>query len=659
MRTKASIAIAYPSEYKKRLVTSTSAYRLIERSFHAQKCLGKFRPSAQNHYNTILSSGHNASAVTCKSGLGSTYLFSTQLEIENDAEIVPPNTTQKIFLTTRKEKVEKTNELLNSVPIGNMTLHDHLRQARYLMHYWANMRTEDGVQKAEDLLERVFADHRDGKNHFAHVNASTYNFVIDSWSKSGSYDGPIRAQSLLNRMEERYSSALEAGVLSMSDDEHSEEDTTLYPQPSIEHYNSVLHAWSQSDRPEAISKAEDIISHLEGKEDDTFIPNTRTYNILMNAYANQTGEYGFAQKAEDVLLQMSQLSKNGNSNINPDTLSFNTVLKAWKNSAGGIESAKRAEDILRLMFKLYSEGHENVRPDSISWCTVIYAYGKQFRGHSTESVNIAIVEAESLVEFFMEHSHGLPNSKSVASSIICALIDCILSSNLPDAGDRAKISLDKMMQNEGSGEVFDDPNLVTFLVRAFSQSKDKETALKAYDMLQDMIDEVVVVRPNTTLVNTVLRMLARFHEEEQAEQLYKNTRYLAQDRGFDIIPDIITFNTMANIYFRSEHKDSCRKLSEIVQEVEDAFDLGGLMPFNTFSHSVLINKLSKSENRGAAENAYEVLMKMEHHFSNGLKNCVRPDTIMYNMVLAQTARKGSKNSANKAMVRSLLEQNTA
>merc|ERR1740124_1206280 len=216
----------------------------------------------------------------------------------------------------------------------------------------------------------------------------------------------------------------------------------------------------------------------------------------------------------------------------------------------------------------------------------------------------------------MEHSHGLPNSKGVASSFICALIDC---------------------------------NLVTFLVRAFSQSKDKETALKAYDMLQDMIDEVVVVRPNTTLVNTVLRMLARFHEEEQAEQLYKNTRYLAQDRGFDIIPDIITFNTMANIYFRSEHKDSCRKLSEIVQEVEDAFDLGGLMPFNTFSHSVLINKLSKSENRGAAENAYEVLMKMEHHFSNGLKNCVRPDTIMYNMVLAQTARKGSKNSANKAM----------
>ena len=102
----------------------------------------------------------------------------------------------------------------------------------------------------------------------------------------------------------------------------------------------------------------------------------------MNLYANQIGEYGFAQKAEDDLLQMSQLSNNGSLNINPDTLSFNTVLKAWKNSAGGIKNAKRAESILRLMVKLYSEGHENVRPDSISWYTVIYAYGKHFKRHN-------------------------------------------------------------------------------------------------------------------------------------------------------------------------------------------------------------------------------------------------------------------------------------
>ena len=107
-----------------------------------------------------------------------------------------------------------------------------------------------------------------------------------------------------------------------------QERMRLFILSLVSKYNSTLHAWSQSDRPEAVSKAEDIISRLEGEKDSTFLPNTRTYNILMNLYANQIGEYGFAQKAEDVLLQMSQLSKNGSLNIDPDTLSFNTVLKA-------------------------------------------------------------------------------------------------------------------------------------------------------------------------------------------------------------------------------------------------------------------------------------------------------------------------------------------
>ena len=171
------------------------------------------------------------------------------------------------------------------------------------------MRTEDGAQKAKDILERVIVEHRDGRNPHAQIHASTYNFVIDSWAKSGCYDGPLRAESLLNRMEERFSSAIESGILPMLEDGNSGENAAFYPQPSIEAYNSTLHAWSQSDRPEAVSKAEDIISRLEGEKDSTFLPNTRTYNILMNLYANQIGEYGLAQKAEDVLLQISQLRK--------------------------------------------------------------------------------------------------------------------------------------------------------------------------------------------------------------------------------------------------------------------------------------------------------------------------------------------------------------
>ena len=41
-------------------------------------------------------------------------------------------------------------------------------------------------------------------------------------------------------------------------------------------------------------------------------PNTITYNVLMNIYANEIGGYGgYAQKAEDNLLQMTKLRKEG------------------------------------------------------------------------------------------------------------------------------------------------------------------------------------------------------------------------------------------------------------------------------------------------------------------------------------------------------------
>ena len=78
-----------------------------------------------------------------------------------------------------------------------------------------------------------------------------------------------------------------------------------------ENINTVrFDVWSESDRPESISKAEVIMSYLEGMKDDILRPNTTCYNILMNAYANQTVEYGFTQRAEDVLLKMSKMSKN-------------------------------------------------------------------------------------------------------------------------------------------------------------------------------------------------------------------------------------------------------------------------------------------------------------------------------------------------------------
>ena len=144
----------------------------------------------------------------------------------------------------------------------------------------------EGAEAAEQLLERLIAEGKDGRNRMAYVESRIYNAIIDAYARSKTINGPIKAESLIKRMYERHETFVDNG------------DNEVIPaRPDIVSYNSLLNAWCESERTESATKAEDIISFLESS--DSPDPDNVTYNIMMNTYANQIGEYGYAQKVSE------------------------------------------------------------------------------------------------------------------------------------------------------------------------------------------------------------------------------------------------------------------------------------------------------------------------------------------------------------------------
>ena len=480
-----------------------------------------------------------------------------------------------------------------------------------LIFYYTSKHTIEGAGKAEELLERLIAEGRDGGNGAAHIEAKIYNAVIDGYAKSKSQDGPIKAESVLNRMVDRY----ETNIADKNDE-------WMPAEPDITAYNSLMNAWCQSTRKDAVSKAEAIMSKLESDEVH-LDPNGITYNIMMNTYANQVGEYGYAQKAEDILLLMSALQKDGTKGISLDTLSFNIVLKAWKNSGGGVESARRAEDILRLMMKLYADGHVDVKPDIISFQTTIHAYTKpheEERGLSAEVID----HLEGIASLLVKDTSDLASTNGIVYRTCNTVIDYIGKSGLDDAGDRADRVLDVLIG--ASGRTNDAPDISTYTHVMNAYLANEKTAHKAHAMATELIAGNAPVLPNTFCLNSILHFHCKNNDVASAEQLFQTMINVADEKGYRTRPDVATFNMMANMYFHDKRKDSAEQIFQILERMEQAHDTGTLNQLDPFIYNVVVNKLSKSKMAESGSKAYGVLMRMVNRFDSGeLQN--QPDTI--------------------------------
>ena len=267
-----------------------------------------------------------------------------------DAEFEPSSSSD----TTNNSLHGNIHYILKRVPIGKLTK-DELSKARAFLSITSKWQNEQGATLSEALLDRLYKEQQSASRRRSYssievvVDAQMYNVCLDAWNKSGASGETIvsHVESILERMEERYARA----QLNESD----------YPQlgiarPDSYGYNCLINAYSKWDE-DCSHKVEAILEKMDSLAKEAALsdnvadqeyasrvrPDTYTYNSLMNYHATRKNQYVSAQRAEELLLKMSELSKQRGNSIQMDVTSFNTALKAWSNCGGGITGAQRAE----------------------------------------------------------------------------------------------------------------------------------------------------------------------------------------------------------------------------------------------------------------------------------------------------------------------------
>ena len=524
-----------------------------------------------------------------------------------NSNVVPGRIDNEIILDPN----ENANEILNDISIGSMTPQE-VHNAKNLIHHYCKRKTIQDSTTSEKILDRLYNERIDGGNQTVKISAKDYNVIIKSYAKNPSLHGAEKAELLVEKMLDRFEfhkNAHEAHDIGVAPDEFT--------------YHSLLTAWCSNKSDGAIQKAEDLMAYLES-DDSEFQPNSWTYNIMMNGYANQDDKFGYAQKAEDMLLLMTALQKDGNSSINPGTLSFNTVLKAWRNSGGGVESANRAKDILQLMMKLHADGHLNVKPDRISFLTVMDAYIKHCQSKEELALHI-----ENVMDLLFQS--GLGEEKGLIVDLVNQSIENIRRLDLKDVQTVERL-LEKFHIAMEKGETYDKPNMDTYSLCIATMLRNSTTRKKGEAMLQNLSDGHFDVVPDSKSMNRILQVFCYEYNQKDTLNFFQSMKDLTNSKQTDAFPDTISYGIMARMYAANNDKDSRQGIVNLLRDMEEAYSEGNIPRLDPFVYDVCIQKHSKSNFYPDHAKAQEVLMNMIKKYDEGHLE-EEPDVVLWNAVM--------------------------
>lgn len=250
----------------------------------------------------------------------------------------------------------------------------------------------DGIQQALELLERLEASHNrsrqenepiinDDSNRSAMDNVVgpdtvTFNTALGALAKSPN-KGRIaaeKAKNLLDRML-KY---------------EAQGDSDIAPNTIT--YNTVMNIIGKSSVPNAAIRAEVLLEHMEdsyqsGQGNTLVAPSEISYSTCITAWAKCRDRPEKVARAQSILVRMKEAHGSGNASARPTLIPYNGVLNACCFSVGNqqnkVEAARVAlETIQELRQSDYGE------PNALTYATVLKALGRNLlRG---EELNQAV-----------------------------------------------------------------------------------------------------------------------------------------------------------------------------------------------------------------------------------------------------------------------------
>lgn len=454
-----------------------------------------------------------------------------------------------------------------------------------VINAWAKSAEPDSGRHAEGIVARMeqwFLECKENSvYHGAVGNARTMSGVIDAWAQSGVHGAEERVLSILMYTIERQRASLRAkrdGV------PHSEGSVV---KPNVIMFNSVIHAWVNSNRgQEGAEQAEGILRMMEklaesnelgevdeNNSDDVGLkPNTRTLSLVIDAWAqsentDKTGEA--AQHAQDILDMMEKLYREGQ-DVKPSYVSFTSCIAAWSRSVRHPDAAERAEALLDRLLNLYEEtGDKDFNPTTSTFNAVISAFAKSER---VDSIERAKAIFERLKDFCKPDVYSY-------NSVINAYAK-------KGEGLAAKMLLQEMEDACDSGNSTACPDLATYntVIHALSKSSRLGSAEEAEELLSKIKTLTnqgrTDLKPTPATYTSVITAWARARQPENSYRLLRAAidAYTAGDENMK--PDVKMFTAAINACARTrlkftEHKRRVLKIAiQTFEELKSTAEFG-------------------------------------------------------------------------------------
>jgi len=541
--------------------------------------------------------------------VGSTSFFRT---VER---ITSRSFSNSIHSNEENDLLEETNKVLD-ICTRDCKDRAHLERSTFdrLMKGWTEVAPIDGaiaVQKSLELLrylERNLEKQANGNDADPLIPDSiSYNMMLHAYASSGG--GIEAAQDSLSQLESMITRCREYHKIKRLD-----QQTLQSLAPTTKTFNIVLNAWAKTKDENAGQKAEKIFRLMESWMQECHelslpeaIPNSRTLSAVMDAWAESRAlnapervsailEVAVARKR----LSLEDGCKANNVLVNPNALMFNTCIKAWAVSGKGRYGAQKAENLLHWMMELH------------------------------ESREVAS-EDES-----QDEDAGLAPTTISFSLVIKAWAESEGKEKSGLGAERAQKILEEMITRYKAGENV-KPNTVTFTtcIKAWAMSWNHESNLQ---MAQSLFNEMAALylttgdeemKPSVTTGNVLISACTRSKNKEESK---KAEEILTSMQEF-CKPDLYSFNTVMAAQIRRGDPLEAYMLFQKIENNET------IKP-DRVSYNTALNALAKMRDASEAHMLLERMQKDKH---------VQPDKISYSSVIhAWARRKTDERSSRKA-----------
>ena len=278
--------------------------------------------------------------------------------LENGAEgrIGPDSTSYNVVMNAYAKHKDPINaERIFNRMVGQPNRNADEASFSTLMDAWAK-------SGSPDASDRVLSLHENLKTSGAlKPTTITYNVVINALSKSKSWSAALRAEEILNQMQEEYQ-------------QHGNSDA----RPDGRSFSSVINCWAQIGEAE---RAEEILRRMKDLSQNDrhhlLKPNVITYTTVIHAWSRSQSDQG-ALRALKLLGDIEDEFAKGQSDVQPNSVCFNATINAIAKTRNFDNKSEQALDILNRMKKAYEDGNIDAAPTAISYASVLNACASSY-----------------------------------------------------------------------------------------------------------------------------------------------------------------------------------------------------------------------------------------------------------------------------------------